>query len=330
VSGVPDGYCLQSIAAGSTHLLKSPLKITASGAATITMALGVSAGVNVSGRIKAYKDTPQSPQRVILARRAGVERFETSIKPDGSFEFTKVMPGAYDARVVMARNLWSPPTTLTVPTRDLRDVEITIPASVNVSGRVIVDGNGPAPKFVLPLIRVSSSQVINIEISALDGTFTVTLPEGAYRLKTDASDDNRIPRAYILRSLTYGPVDLLKEPFVISDTKHAEIQVGFGTIAPNPWVKLSGRIKGIDPTDGHVRVTAEATPRQWRRLSILMGRSNSNTCSEPRYTLQLLPANDASSGASVAIADKDVSDVQIVVPRSAEIASHAFELRHSR
>jgi hypothetical protein len=325
VTGVPTGYYLQSIVAGSRDLTANPLKITASDAANITMTLGVSSGVTVSGRIKPYEDTPQSPQRVILARRAGRERFEASIKPDGSFEFPKVMPGAYNARVVMTRNVWSPPTPLTVPTKDLRDLEITIPASVKISGRVVVDGDGPAPKFALSLTHVSSSQVIQLEINALsDGTFSVTLPEGAYRLKTDASDEKRIPKAYLLRSLTYGRNDLLKESFVVSDKEHAEIQVGFGTTAPNPWVKISGRVKGIDPADGPFRVTADGNDTAAVETFV----NPDGTFEFPhvlrntRYSVQLLPENKAASVARVAVADKDVSDVQIVVPPSSETAGH--------
>src|SRR5262249_36216332 len=128
----------------------------------------------------------------------------------------------------------------------------------------------------------------------------------------------------VLRSLTSGQADLVTEPLVISGSEHPEIHAGFSAASLNPWVKLSGRVVGFDPTQGPFRVVIEShvtapfeTPvnpdGSFEFLTVLR---------EHEYTASLLPVNDAASVAKVAVADKDVSGVQITVPREREITGH--------
>lgn len=354
ITGLPAGYYLKSLATDKSDLLAKPLKIAATDSAVpIAMTLGMSPGVKVSGRVKvSSRDAePASAKSILLSGSATSEAVDALLEPDGSFEFAKVMPGAYLARVTLASNLGAPLVPVVIPNKDVGGLEILVPGEVEVFGRVDVDGYGPPPKFSLLLVRgpgvaLSAAKPgeiptlpanaapallraggndgmegVELSVNALpDGSFKIRLPEGSYRVAA-VSNANAIPPRYLLRSLTYGPADLLKEPMTVSAEKPSEMLVGFGTTLANPWVKVSGRVVGADPAKGPFRAALEG-----RTTATIETPVNQDGSFEfPRvlqgasYSARLVPPNDAASAAPVLVRDKDVGGVEIVVPSEKEV-----------
>jgi hypothetical protein len=150
------GYYVVSFSAESQNLITNGLKIAVSDSVVrIALALGKSAGVKVSGRFLSGGDNrgPAIFRKLMLTAMPTNESLDTPINSDGSFEISKMMPGTYRATVSLTPEVSSPPMVFVVPNRDVAGIEIAVPAPVEVTGRVAVDGNGPPPKFSLMLIR---------------------------------------------------------------------------------------------------------------------------------------------------------------------------------
>jgi hypothetical protein len=260
------------------------------------------------------------------------------------------MPGAYVARVTLASGLSSPASPVMVPNRDVRDLIIAVPPEIEVRGRVEVDGYGPPPKFSLSLINGSAelspgkagelpslsnaavseairggagtTEIVRLNVDALaDGTFKMKLPQGAYRVTAAANGPNGIPQPYVLRSMTYEGTDLLSEPMKISSERPSELQIGFGTATPNPWVSVKGKVRGFDPANGPLRVAFDSNI-----TSVIESPVASDGSFEfPRvltrniYFARLVPADDAASSPRVSVGDKDVTGVEIQVPAQKEV-----------
>jgi hypothetical protein len=355
LNGLPASYYLKSIAAGETDLIAKPLKIAAGtgpSSDSIKVALGVSSGVTVTGRVvvSGGDSSGAAFKGLVLGGRAVAEAFTSPLKPNGTFEITKVNPGEYFALTTLASGLTAPLVPVTIPNRNVRDLQIEIPPEVSITGRIAVDGNGPSPKFSLLLVRDSevalsearpgtipfvelntlaavarnaglASQLVQMAVNALpDGSFKMKLPEGSYRVAMPPGP-NTIPPAYFIRSLTYRGADLLKEPMEINSEKPSELQIGIGTAAANPWVKVSGRVVGADPVKGPFRVALEG--RTTSAIETIINPDGSfefpTVLQNSSYTVQILPPNDAASSPTVAVADKDVTGVQINVPLEKDV-----------
>jgi hypothetical protein len=354
INGLPAGYYLKSIAAGETDLINKPLKVAADTGATdaIKIALGASGGVNVTGRVVVTGGDASAAafKGLALGGKAIAEAFTSPLKPDGTFELAKVNPGEYVALTTLASGLTAPLVSVSIPNRNVRDLQIEIPPEVSVTGRIAVDGNGPSPKFSLLLVRGSelalsegkpgtipsvelnnlaalarnagqASQLVQMAVNALpDGSFKMKLPEGMYRIAM-APGPNTMPPAYFVRSLTYAGADLLKEPMEISSQKSSELQIGIGTASANPWVKVSGRVVGADPIRGPFRVALEG--RGTSAIETIINPDGSfefpTVLQNSSYTARVVPANDAASSPTVPVTDKDFAGVQINVPLEKEV-----------
>jgi|GEM_PF-4891587 len=343
VDPVPPGYYVKTLATGETDLLTQRLRIAASDKPlSLAMTLGASTGVKVSGKVSGSPDEI-SAAHVVLTGTVVRDSFDAAVNPDGSFTLAKVTPGSYAVRVASAASIASPPVTILIPNHDVADVAIAIPLPVNVSGRVTVDGNGPAPKFTLLLVRGSIPdgtsalsdesfaalqgsaragvvQVIQVSVDALpDGSFKIQLPEGDYRV---ALQPSRIPLPYVLRSLTYAGANLMTDVLSFSEKESSEIQVGFGTTSPSPWSKVGGRVIGFDASPGLLHVALEGSA-----ISTIETAVNADGTFEfsriPQngtYIVRLRPENKAASSPRVTVTTKDIGNVEIVVPREKEVA----------
>jgi hypothetical protein len=344
---------LKSIAADKTDLQTDLLKVSESDPeVSVKIELGTSAGVRVTGRatVSGPDASRTSMKTVSLVGRAVNETAEAPIAADGSFELAKVRPGVYVARVTLASGLSSPASPVTIPNRDVRDIVIEVPAEIEVRGSVEVDGYGPPPRFSLSLINGSAqltsakagdlpslaiaalfealrggagtTEVAQMNVSALpDGSFKMKLPQGSYRVTAATRGGNGVPQPYVLRSLTYGGADLLTEPMKLSSERSSELQIGFGTDTPNPWVSVKGKVRGFDPANGPLRVALES-----RFTSAIEAYVESDGSFEfPRvlthnsYNARLVPADEAASSPAVSVADKDVTGVEIQVPAQKEV-----------
>lgn len=244
-SGIPSGYQLKSITVGSLDLLTNRLKITGgTPVAPIVLTLGVDSPppwVKVSGRVIGLS-RGQIVGETLTLLGGSFQEADTTIHADGSFEFPRVLPGTYTARLPSAIRV--PATTLVVPSgKDLSDVEIIIPALREVTGRVVVEGVSQIPPrlvFTLSDSTGRASPLGNVSYYGIPqpgGTFKVTLPEAEHRMTLNAD-------GYSVRSLTYGSTDLLRDLLKISSGQSQEIHV---TLVPSPTVgssEIDGRVPG--------------------------------------------------------------------------------------
>jgi hypothetical protein len=270
---------------------------------------GVYPPVKVSGRVVISSGVQPWVSTIKFQRVAvGMAEVQTAIKPDGSFEFPTIQPGPYSVSLIPAPSFPLLPISLIIPNKDVMDLSIPIPPVKEVSVRVAVAGDAPAPNFGLifvassgaaassgPPVKIpvdltavvppniqavltqgaASLELVRLGVSPLvddatfrialpspfgdhvgvsnplpDGTFRITLPEGEYQVGAIFPRlRGGLPHIYTVKSLTSGSTNLLSEPLKISGAEPVEIQAAFGTIAPSPWLKLSGRVIGVAPGD---------------------------------------------------------------------------------
>jgi hypothetical protein len=340
------GYYIKSLESSKKDLQTETLKITPTdNSVAIDITLASSAGVHAAGHIRPSANSSTVARTLALAGRATAETAEAAIAPDGSFEIPKLMPGSYVARVILSSGLSARTLPVVIPNRDLSDLEIEIPPEVEVRGHVEVDGYGPPPQFSLTLVsganKVDFSQTdpqqaaaammmaarsgtngefVRMNVNALpDGSFKMKLPEGTYQVMT--TPGIAFPPAYVLHSINYGQADLLAEPMMISADRSAELQIGIGTTVPNSWVAVRGKVNGLDPANGPVRVSLESNVTS--AIEALAGPDGSfefpRVLPRTTYTARVVPANDAASAPRVAVADKDVTGIEILVPAEKEV-----------
>ena len=352
VNELPAGYYLQSVNSGESDLFANPLRIIGSDEPVpIAVVLANSPGVAVRGRLTvpgASTDSNLTLDRIVLTGSVVRNTVETRVNTDGSFQIANMMPGSYVARVPLTPAVSSPPITVVIPNRDVEDLEIPVPLPKEVSGSAVVAGNGPPPKFELVMIRdgeervdrseppevpslpVASTalfedasagrvQVLTVDVNPLsDGTFRMSLPQGEY---TVGVPPDGIPSAYLLSSLTYGQADLRTEPLVVNQAEYAELQAGFVTVIPSPWVGVSGRVVGFDPTQGPFRVALESNVTAV--IETFVGPDGTfefpRVLQDTTYTARLMPVRDAVPPTRVSVGDEDVAGVEIVVSEEFEV-----------
>jgi hypothetical protein len=346
-------YYLKSVEANKADLQTDLLKVSElDSAISVKVEIGMSPGVRLTGHaaVSGPDAARTSMKTVSLMGRASNQTVEAPIAADGSFELSKVMPGAYVARVTLASGLSSPASPVTVPNRDVRDLTIEVPPEIEVRGRVEVDGYGPPPKFSLSLINGSAelapgkagelpslsvaavteairggtgtTEIMRMNVDALaDGTFKMKLPQGAYRVTAATNGPNGIPQPYVLHSMTYGGADLLTEPMKLSSERSSELQIGFVTATPSPWVSVKGKVRGFDPANGPLRVAADSNITSVIESPVASDGSFEfpRVLTRNTYFVRLVPANDAASSPRVSVADKDVTGVEIQVPAQKEV-----------
>jgi len=141
VTGIPFGYYLKAIVAGSIDLMKDSLDLTGPLSPEIVVTLTTSrpasesAGVKVSGRVTGFiKPLADAASATItltsqLIGVAGSHSGEASAHADGTFEFLDVPPGTYGVRVALPGKPTTN-TTLTVGEAGVKDYEIAVSTDV--------------------------------------------------------------------------------------------------------------------------------------------------------------------------------------------------------
>ncbi len=142
---------------------------------------------------------------------------ETSVAPDGAFSFTNVVPGNYSGQLV-APGIRGAVVPVVITETNLSEIQITAPREVR--GRVIADGSSPIPRFSIPLIAGRDETIVTVDPQT-DGAFTVFLPAGEHRTGTPLG----LPSGYSIQSLSYGSVDLLREPLKVSSDNSSELLI---------------------------------------------------------------------------------------------------------
>lgn len=335
-TGLPSGYSVKSIMLGNIDALNQPITVTGAASPALSIALGVSSPppwVKVSGRVTGGPAT-----NVSMNGPALTETLTTAVGADGAFEFPMVPAGTYTARTVPPIAL-APVTPITVGSTNVTGVELRVPATKEVSGKIILRGNVPIPRLIFSLLPIGAAAtpatnnltvvngaVISIPAGsvtvpanpAADGAFKVTLPDGDRQITILPAS---IPPGYTVESFAYGGTDLLKNPLHIAPGDTSEMTITVDATKATTH-RISGKVTGLLTTLG-VRVVLQGG-------NLGTGEESSVAPDGSFGFANILPGNYSArlslSGevisTSVKVGDSDVTNVQITYPRRFHITGH--------
>jgi TonB family protein len=252
VSGIPTGYSLKSVTVGTLDLLTNPLKVVAgTPPAPINVMLGVAAPppwVKVSGKVGGPGLMGVTPYPLTLTGKGLLAPMQSSLMPDGSFEFPRVLPGDYTLAVGVPAARKIP---IQVGSTNLSGIDIAIPVMKDVTARVTIEGpqqggvtitqqangavyimTGPPASLELSLADQLGATSTTATRQA-DGTFRLRLPEGERAVTAEVA-------GYTVKSLSYGSTDLLKDsPLKVSSADTAQVEM---TLVPSAQGSVEGRV----------------------------------------------------------------------------------------
>jgi TonB family protein len=272
VSGLPPAYSLKAVNAGSADLIANHLKVLAgTPPAPINIELGVTSPapwVKVSGNVGGPGFVAGPRYAFTLTGKGLVAPIQALLSTEGAFEIPRVLPGDYILRVntAPARSV-----EIHVGSTDLSGIEITIPPTKEVTANITVEGQQAVASFSALLnqqvltnatngtaVWLTTGSSSNFELALTDqsgatmtmatrqadGTFRVRLPEGERTVKAEVT-------GYTLKSLSYGAVDLLKDPLLkVSSAETSQVQM---TLAPSPQAGVAGTlVSSLNNTLGSV------------------------------------------------------------------------------
>jgi hypothetical protein len=219
---LPDEYTITSITSGTQDLLKETLKVVATESKNIEIRVARRAGpapneVKVSGSVvDGIAGSPAQAERITFCclNSGPVERFSTSLRPDGSFEFAGVPPGRYTVDLETRSGL---PKLFAINTR----VEV---ANDPLSGLTVLS----TPQFGLLLATVVFENVsplpattpLSVVFTAATGRVRVTAHRNAdvYMASVPAGERydvsvTNLPEGYSVKSSGSANVPSAPAPF---------------------------------------------------------------------------------------------------------------------
>lgn len=325
--GVPSEYTVKSFTAGATDLLRSPLNVSlATPSPRISAVLQIVAPVKVAGRLTGQDSaTALQPTRIVFTSPTTGARLETPVNSGGEFEFAKVAPGPYTAS-------WTglapfPGPSVIVPANDLLNLELSMPPMKQVTIRTVIEGGVWTPtawfalhKYEVPAAKAgseSAGMIVRLTSHQDERSLKTVLPLGEFIVELGPLHSTYGANAR-LKSVVYGSLDLLSGgPFKISQADSEEIRFTYATGVAKPWVKVSGRVIGLDAlaqrnatvaltSNGIVPIeTSVNTDGTFEFLMVPRG----------VYTASLPSSSRASAGRSIDVRNFDVRGVEIVVPQ---------------
>jgi TonB family protein len=191
-------------------------------------------GVTVSGRVRRATGMGSIGGQLVGMIGGAAQVQQTTTAADGSFQFLRVLPGTYQLSSAAGR---TNPLPVVVADQDITGLEIVVIPTVNVTGNVVVEGNGPRPRVQLSLSPFKGTGQTAGVSTQPDGTFRATVPEGDYRVSW-----SNLPVGHEIKSLTTGSIDLLTTPLKVSVDAPPEPIRLLLAVEGNPWVKVSGRV----------------------------------------------------------------------------------------
>jgi hypothetical protein len=162
-----------------------------------------------------------------------------------------VFPGNYSLRVTGAGILNSPSVPVAVASVDLTNIEIAVPRQKEITGRVILEGLAPMPRFQISALS-SAPPVGSVNAPSISSPTTLInpQPDGTFRLTLLVGEHSMgpaigLPTGYSIKSFTYGAADLLKNPLKVGDKDTDELRFTI-TTPIKPPVQVRGRVSGLD------------------------------------------------------------------------------------
>ena len=168
---------------------------------------------------------------------------ETFVGSDGTFTFTNVVPGFYNAQVSFSNA--NKLATIDVGGTPVTGLEFSLPVAI-LSGRILLDDGTPIPDPELFVSGVTTIVSPNIVISTLlpfsaGGTFAGLPDHGESQFYF-----RNLPEEYEIRSIMAGSIDLTKELLNFDGTKSFSIEVRVarrGASPPNSSVRVVGTVR---------------------------------------------------------------------------------------
>ena len=343
VNGLPPGYTLKAATYGTTDLLRDPLKIGKgdTGELVITLSAPSLKPVSVSGKVEGLDAAvvAQGTTRVVMASQFYAGNLNTTVRPDGTFEFPSVFPGAYTAQVStpagagaagsLAGSVGGPLAVglvpvaspapggipITVADTDVRNLSLSVPRQYSIVGRVEIEGGGPIPRIPLTFsTQTTTTGIATAVIPQPDGTLRFTLPEGERTARVA-----QLPPGLALKSMTYGAVDLRQAPLrVDANQQPAELRVTLEKTHPQAWVRVEGKVTGVPDDARNVRVSLTGTFNVPRTVpvnadgtfvfeQVFQGTSSVRLLGNIGETLQ--------SPVNITVGAKDITNLEIVYRR---------------
>ncbi len=220
-----------------------PATIDIEGATVVTMAAGATTdGLDVTlrtapgGRVTGRVDPPASDgpaERAVLSGLRLGELLEAPVRPDGTFDFGRLVPGEY-----LVSLLPNPPGLRSLPFRlgdaDMSSLRFERPTLRTVSGRVVSE-NGPIPATIIGFETAES--VVNAAINP-DGTFTARLQAGVHRVELGG-----LPVGYSLGMVRVGSRSGT-DGINVESRDISDVVITLAT--PRQLPTLTGRIAGVE------------------------------------------------------------------------------------
>ena len=198
-------------------------------------------GVTVSGRVRRAAGTRGIGGQSVALIGGPPPIQQAMTAADGSFQFPRVLPGTYQLSSAAGRT--SQPLSVVVGDQNVTGLEIVVVPTVNVTGNVVIEGNGLRPRLQLQLSPFKGTGQSAGLSTQPDGSLRAMLPEGEYRVSW-----SNLPAGYEIKSVTSGNVDLLTSSLKVSADAPPEPLRVLLTVDGTPWVKVSGRVTNLGST----------------------------------------------------------------------------------
>jgi hypothetical protein len=204
---LPGNYTLQAVPNNGLPILSIVV-------ADKDIEVGVASGpgVRISGVVGLGPRSPRpTGQKVVLSGSSGWAVLEGPIAADGAFTIASVPPGTYTVKTIPG----SPASLATVVIADREIAGIAVGAHAELPGRVVFPDGARLPAFSsAPMIEAKPANgAILATAIRTDGTFRFPLSEGEYRITAA-----RLPAGTSLKSISYGSIDLMKDPLKLDGT----------------------------------------------------------------------------------------------------------------
>jgi len=210
VAGIPSGYTLKSIMQGPRDLSMASLNVAEESSGDIQLLLAstrrAQQGVRLTGRLS-FASTGALPKSegVVLVSTSGKNGLvrETTVTPDGSFEFNGVPPGVYNLETFPDNP--SAIYGIEVGLTDVTGIEFSVPALVQVTGGIEWPEASAKTNVSIQFTRKEGNRMRAWGALTQAGAFHFYLPEGDYQFSV--SD---LPSTHALSSVTAGDTNILE------------------------------------------------------------------------------------------------------------------------
>jgi hypothetical protein len=275
----PASFSVRSMTYGSVNLLQDSLKLGGPAAAEMVITLTQAPGFSVRGRVTGRPAAPLPPGVGVATPGANAQ-----VNDDGTFELRGIPAGN---RAVNLTRIGASPlsgqttlsrlatTNVTVVDRDIENIELQWRPLTPLTGQLVqLDKNGSPIPGVPPGVNVTltarNGQPIaggcdytgcRADILTLapqpDGSLNRAYPLLVPPTVADVAVSRLLP-GYVVKAITSGAVDLLKNPLQIdATTAAADIQVVLQNMS---GARVAGRV-----------VTSRETPLVPERISLVAG-----------------------------------------------------------